>query len=464
MSKDTIEKGRRYFCREETTGKRHSGMFHIDDDDMLIQLFAFDDERLTERFDDLLIVRLEDNRILSAHNNITSGPSSNMHIERGVQSASTRVTSNIVVIGEDAWQITDPIRRVQFSIDHADELLLNPEKFDAIADAEFGHLPEVTLFELTVDGMTVKVWYPASGGLRFKRPTEIGVRYEIEFETPRNLNTYLNDVLRIVRFVSTARGHRLAPSDIRISRLSTTEFLAAAEARSGYHDHGVSYLWPVDPPKGHLRSGRAFVHVRDAGALEEFLACLRRWIKRDDIWHAASSLMMGAFKLQQTISGERLLNACTWLEEIPGANSALAASEEDIEAIAAVAGAEAERRGLKDYRPRIAGVIRGQLKKESNAKRFERLRRDVVARFGAAALAEDIVKHLLSAMKYRASVAHGLYEPEDETDFQAFSHAIYSLEAICFLLTIKDLPFSGEGVRSASQQQIVVNHRQHSPE
>ena len=205
--------------------------------------------------------------------------------------------------------------------------------------------------------------------------------------------------------------------------------------------------------------GHAFAHVRNDEHLTEFLNCLRQWVERDDAWSAATNLMMGAFRLQSTMSGERLLNACKWLEEIPGADSEMAVSDEDINAIALVAAAEAEKRGHKEYGPRIAGVIRGQLKKESNAERFVRLHKEICARYGDNALPVDAIPHLLKAMQYRGRVAHGHYEHEDEADYQAFAKSVYAMEAICYLLTIKDLPISDEGAKRAAGQPIVANYR-----
>lgn len=458
MSRDDIEKGRRYFCREEITGKGYSGMFHIDEEGMGVQFFAFD-EMLTQVFNDFLVARLEDNRIVSFHQNVTNGPASHCDTERDVTSSSTSVISNIVVIGEEPWRPEDRIRRVQFSIAYADDLLHHSDKFEAIAGAEFGVMPEATLFELAVGGMTIKVWYPARVSLLFKRATEIGVRYELEFDEPRDLHSYLKDVKLVVRFVSSALGHRFAPSRINISRLSHTDYLAAVEVRKGYRDHSVRYVWPVEAPESSMWVGHAFAHVRDDEHLTEFLNCLRQWVERDDNWRAATNLMMGAFALQSTMSGERLLNACKWLEEIPGANSELAVSEEDINAIALVAAAEAESRGHKEYGPRIAGVIRGQLKKESNAERFARLHTEICARYGDKALSADVISYLSKAMRYRGCVAHGHYEPEDEADYKAFAKSVYAMEAFCYLLTIKDLPISDEGAKRTTGQQIVVNYR-----
>jgi len=458
MARDELEQGRRFFCREETTGKGYSGMFHVGDDDMAMDLFAFD-EVILEEFDDLLIARLEDNRIVSLHKNVTSGPATNHHFEKGVQSSSTHVSSNIVVFGEAPWQPDDKIRRVQFSIAHADDLLTHSDTYDAIIAADFDTMPDNSLLELAVGGLTLKIWYTVWGGPG-RRASKIDVRYGIEFDEPRDLHSYLKDVQLVVRFVSAALGHRFGPSEIRISRLSHTEFLAAAEARKGYHDHGVRYIWPIEKPTSRMWVGHAFAHVRDEAHLAEFIDCLRAWVTRDGEWSAATNVMMGAFKLQNIMSGERLLNACTWLEEIPGADSEMAVSDDDIAAIASVAAAEAERLGHNDYKARIAGVIRSQLKKESNGERFTRLHGAVAARYGDKALPVDVIPNLLKAMQYRGRIAHGHFEPLDEADYQAFVKSVYAMEALCYLLTIKDLPMSEEGAKRAAGQQIAANYRQ----
>lgn len=460
MDHYALEKGRRYFCREETTGKGFTGMFHVDDEEMVAELYAFD-EYLGGRFDDRLVVRLETNGIASLNDNITNGTSQNIDVRNQKQAWSKRVTSNSVVLGEDVWEASDPVRRVQFSIAHADELLRHSERFDAIADAEFGDLPDTVLFELAVAGMTIKVWYPAQGNFSFKRPVKIGVRYQIEFDEPRDLKTYVPDMLTVVQFASAAIGHGFVPSDIRVSRLTSADYLAAVAAKTKYREHSLHYIWPVDAPKETLWIGRSFAYARTDEELGAFLACLRDWTERDAAWRGATNMMMGALALQNILSGERLLTACNWLEEIPGADSEMAVSDEDIAAIAAAAAAEAGKRGHADYEPRVAGVIRSQLKKESNAERFARLHASVSARFGDDALGADIVPHLLKAMQYRGRVAHGHFQPADGEEFQAFTKSIYAMEALCYLLTIKDLPISDEGMRRALRQRIVLDYQRY---
>jgi hypothetical protein len=459
MARHALELGPRYFCREETTGEGYCGMFLIEEKDIAVQLFAFD-KMVGPVFGDLLVLRLENNQVVSLHNTVNGGASTTSRHDGKVLSSSRRVISNIAVIGHDAWASANPIRRVQFNIAHADDLMLHSDKFNAIADAEFSAMPELPLFELKIGGVRVKVWYPTSGSVAFKRPTTIGVRFEIEFDEPAILSSYLEIVECVVRFVSAALGHRFGPSEIEISRLSTADLLKAMEERNATGDHSVYYIWPVTELDNSLWVGNSFAHVRYDKELADFIACLRSWIERDADWKDATNLMMGALALSGVMSGERLLTACKWLEEIPGAASAIAVSPEDIEAIASIAAAEAERLGHKDYKDRIAGVIRGQLKTESYAERFTRLRQAVCDRFDEKALDADVVSHLMKAIQFRGKVAHGHYEPDNQDDYKAFVKAVYAMEGLCYLLTLKDLPMSAAGAKRTLGQQITANYCQ----
>ncbi|SES14329.1 hypothetical protein [Sphingobium sp. YR768] len=460
MANEALELGYRYFCKEETTGKGYCGMFHLEADDMAVELYAFDERHIRGRFDDLLVLRLANNTIVSLHNNIpSSGGIRHMDLENQRFTSYRSVRSNVVIAGDNAWLPSDPVRRISFSIEHAEELLRYSDKYEAVVEAEFGDMPDSTLFALKADGMTLKAWYPASGDFTFKHATHIGVRYGIEFDEPRNLTSYMPEMLRLVHFVSAAMGHRFAPSDIHFSRLTDAEYMVAVEARQGYREHRVHYIWVSDAPKSNLWIGSSFAHVRGKAELTAFLDCLKVWIERDVAWRSATNMMMGSLGFQRVMSGERLMTACRWLEEIPGADSTMAVSNDDINAIAELAGAEAEKRGHKDYRSRIAGVIRGQLKKESNGERFARLHKSVCDKFGNEALEDNVVPYLLRAMTFRGRVAHGHFELDGEADYKSFAKSVYAMEALCYLLTIRDLPMTSEGAWRATTQQIVTNFR-----
>jgi hypothetical protein len=459
MVRDSVELGRSYFCREETSGEGYSGLFQIGDEEIWAKLFSFDQPFCVDAKDHL-ILRLEDNRFVSLHDNISMPGECAYDLREPKRTAyAQRVVSNIAVIGRDAWMPTDGIKRVEFTIEYADDLLHHSDKFDAVADAEFGELPDTRIFELEITGLRISAWYTARGSMYFKRAQAIRVRYSIEFDKAASLRTYLKPVRSLLAFVSAALGHRFTPSKIEISRLSQAGTIKAMEANTYPGEHAVHYKWPVAVPGSGTWVGHAFVHARDDHELKGLIECLKIWLERDPEWQAATSLMMGALSRSGEMTGERLLNACRWLEEIPGAASVVAVDQEDINAIASCAAAEAERLGHEGYKERIAGVIRGQLKNESNAERFSRLKSEVCARFGAKAFDNAAVGHVLNAMQFRGKVAHGHFELSDDGEYKAFAKAVHALEALCYLLMLKDLPMTEAGRKRALGIEIASDYR-----
>jgi hypothetical protein len=431
-------------------------MFYIDPDEMAATLYSF--EKLApETNNSITTIRLENNLIASLHESFSVGVSTSHRFSGSVYS--NKIIANVVVLGRTAWKPLDAVRSARFTIEHSEDLMHHTDKFSAIADAEMGKMPDSTLLDLSAKGVNVKVSYSASFISPFRRPTKIGISYSIEFQHSTEIKTYLSIVTCIVQFVSAAMGFKCVPSDINISSLNYVDFVAAVNDRSYIGDHEVYYIWPVKKPDQKVWVGNSFVHARNDVELVALVDVLRAWIMRDAQWRSATNMMMEVFRFDREISSQRLLNACKWLEEIPGATSNISVSADDIDRIASVAAAEAARLGHSGFKERIAGVIRGQLKTESNVERFQRLHAAVCSRFGEQTLPGDAIPCLLKAMKFRGRVAHGAFEPADEEENKAFVRSIYAMEALCYLLTIKDLPMSDAGATRVSGIEIVANYR-----
>ncbi len=63
------------------------------------------------------------------------------------------------------------------------------------------------------------------------------------------------------------------------------------------------------------------------------------------------------------------------------------------------------------------------------------------------------------AIKIRGNVAHGLHDFSTDDEFFKFSKSIYAMEALCFLLTVKDLPISREALERVRRHSMVVSYR-----
>ncbi|QMW22700.1 hypothetical protein [Sandaracinobacteroides saxicola] len=458
MARNDLEIGREYFCRELTSGKNLNGIFRIEKSNINARLHQLDDPFFLK--EESILLRLENNCFVTMHDIYKSIGMNYDLTEPKLSSYNCSIGASIAIVGRDEWKEDDPIRRVSFDIAHTNDLLRHSKTFNAMAEAKVGKHPDSTIFKLKVGLMQVSAWYAASGNSDFKRATTIGVRYSLEFDEPVTIRSYLPWVDCIVRFMSAALGHNFVPSKIEVSRVSFENYMKAIEAQTYIGDHVINYIWSeTPPPSGSLCVGRAFTHVRDKKELAHFIDCLRVWIERYEAWENSASLMMMAFKMRDVISSERLLTSCKWLEEIPGADSAVVVSAHDIDKIASVAAAEADRLGHGEFKDRVKGVIRGQLKTETNAQRFNRLVASVRKRFGENAFGETIIDDLVQATKFRSKVAHGHFSAANEKQFKHFAKCTFAMEALCYLLTIRDLPMKPAGARRAPGTEIVSNHR-----
>ena len=79
--------------------------------------------------------------------------------------------------------------------------------------------------------------------------------------------------------------------------------------------------------------------------------------------------------------------------------------------------------------------------------RFARLVSSVQARFDGANLLDSMIDNLGNARDFRGRVAHGHFAARDENEWRRFDKATLALEALCFLLTARDLPMTDAGRR-----------------
>jgi hypothetical protein len=197
--------------------------------------------------------------------------------------------------------------------------------------------------------------------------------FEIEFDEPRTLQTYADEVHILLQFLSAMACFQLTPTRISISPQTHAEFRAAIKTQT-YEDYSVEYLWSdavVERRDIHPRN--SFAHAFSIAELEHLKACLAAWLKRQAEWGDATKRMMGSLGLFRESSGQRLLMACRWLEAIPGAKTQPSLDDSDIAHIAEKAAQAALERGHAGLEKRIRGALRRSINFESNPSRFERL-------------------------------------------------------------------------------------------
>lgn len=452
-----LERGRLYHCRELSEGQ--TGHFSISDMGMTLELFDYERFFHLERHQ-VVHVRLETSRSASLHNTVPAGMGRS-HI--GLQSShpittyNAKVHANTVVLGDAIWNADDPIRRTWFHIPKTKELVWHPPRIRRLARHSLTMRPiDTELFDVRSRDLRVRCWYGGTGSF------ELGLNdwwpiFEIEFDTPRRLDTYLADIHRLLRFFSAAAGFQLTPSEIGISRLTREEFLARLGQGCDSESHQVEYMWPeAEVQRSDLHARNSFVCAFNAGEISAMAACLGSWLGRSEEWEEASTLMMGSLGLHDEVSGDRLLMACRWLEKIPGAGAVRSLSDEDLAAITNAAMEEAERRRLK-LSERIRGALR-LLRSEANSERFARLVRSLQNRFRDAGFDAETINQLRRAQQLRGTIAHGLYDPSAGQSLE-LQRSFTAVEAVCYLLMIRDLPMTAKGRKRAISSRLVRDHR-----
>lgn len=440
--------GESVFCTELNTGQKHSGNFKYAEDGITTSLVSFDGFFYV-RPDAPIFLMTEKLKVVSLYDSFGGAPGTrSRNIEPIKQAHIQKIFSNTAIVGDDKWEIEDRVKRVSFQIKNSMEILRNTEKIkDLSMDRLKGEDQEDDRFllNLKADGLQVRLYYTASYEMWGNEPKDVSPRFEIEFDDAVRLGEHLHAMQRVVWFCSMAIGVPLVPSEIRISRQSLVEFIACIESNKPASEHRAIYRWP----EFHIGTNEVSIHgspfvAFDEEGLTNLSDCLSSWLERGEEWDGAYALMMGALERRNEVSAERLLNACKWLEQLPNALPNQVIDKGVVSNIAAAAIKCAGQNGLSELSARINGCLR-TVGLESRAQHFIRLLSLAWGDYHMPRPVSDMVSDLMGSQKLRGKAAHGNLDLRGDGDFQNAARYIESLEALCFLLILQDLPLNEGG-------------------
>jgi ApeA N-terminal domain 1 len=371
-----------------------------------------------------------------------------------------QILSNTAVIGRTQWSDKDQLKRVIFTVPQADHTLRHREKMERIAQARIeDSAVDRCIFSVRVGTNTYRVYYLATFSLDLDRPSKIWPCFEIEFDDGAMLSDYLDSVQHVVSFLALVLTKDLKPEAIQILRLTQLEFESAIKKDEFVEAHSVEYIWSIkEHDASGIWTGQDFLRVWDDTYLAVFEACLSAWITRYKLWRPANVLMLGCLRRWGEMSPERLLAACTWFEEIPTSKSLNTMDSKDFERIALSANEKAVELGYSEMDNRITGALK-RLSGESHKDQFERLLKGIREKFGYQITSDDIIAHLLQAMKLRGKAAHGHLSVEDDGEYRKLAKSTYAMEAFCFLLTVQDLPIDKKAIEQLGGNMFLQNYR-----
>ena len=450
-----IEEGKEYHCREEISGRKLTDILCIEPDQIKARFISYEGKPHFD-FEKYLVIRTEENLTVSLHDNISNATAAFGH---GKGSHIINIISNRAIAGGDAWASEDRIRRIGFKIKHAEDSLYDPDKVEGIARSDLSAVDN-ELLTVQLGDTNLKIWYSYKIPTESRVPTDIYPVFEMEFDEGVEIDEARLRAQEIVKFFSALTGCYLRASDISISRYSSTEEREAIKERQFKQRHRLFELRARSESGtgNEMWTGHQFAHCRTKDELAALINCLQSWTARKKEWQKSTTLMMESLSLnRRTMDANRLLTASKWLEEIPGTKSLPTMKEEDVNVIAKAGSESAKTMGYGEIAGRIAGAIRS-ISKESRHEQHTRLIGAVQRRLGNGLLDGDFLSFLDKASRYRGNAAHGHMGIGSDREFSAFCKAVYAIECLCYLLTIKDLPILPAGRARLRRHPIVQGY------
>ena len=435
-----MELGHTVQCEELVTGQRNAAVFELRKDRLFTEVYRFD-EYLRVPNVDWLYLRTAQNEFVSLRGNLTStaGHSTRFY-PTTLNTYRQEISSSTAVIGPDRWLHSDRVHAVGFSVPGCGAVFDHDELLQTVTRAKFGLPEENKLFSIDAVSCQIDVSLVGSHQVMRGITTDVQPRFMLRLGEPGSLNDAYLRVMEIVEFISLVMGRALQPEAISLWRGPLPDLTTAASLDETVGPYACHFLWPALDPDQEQRGylGRAYT-AWDDEELPVLRDALGKWMSRATAWHAANQMMMWALRSRNEITSERLVNACKWLEEVPGAEFHESIPIDRLRLITSAAQAEAKRLELGALCARIQGALI-RLKSETHEQRFQRLVTEVEERFGTRLIRDGFVQDLLRGLRYRGTAAHGHLTISGETRFREFYRGIAAIEALCFLLTLKQLP------------------------
>jgi len=449
------------FCTELTSGEKHSGNFLFGDEGITTTVISFDGHFFVKP-DAPIILMTEKLAVISLYDSFSAPPGvRSRYVEPPRTAHIQKIVSNTAIVGNDEWTAEDRLKRVSFGVRNSMRLLRNHDKVARLSmnrvrseDEEDDWL----LLNFRANGMVVRLSYTAQYDMWGNEPKEIEPRFELEFDEAVQLGEHLEPMRQVVSFCSMALGLPLTPSEIRISRQSLFEFLDDVENHRPTGDHRVLYRWSefdIDPSETSIFGSPVNAHKQDD--LNDLGESLRVWLERGVQWGDAYTLMMGALVRRNEFGADRLLNACKWFESLPNAEPKQVLDKETVKKISDAAIEAAIALGINDIEHRIAGSLRS-VGQENRDILFRRLIGLAWHGYTIPHPLDDMVSDLKASQNLRGKAAHGNLSIDDDAGAKNIMRYTDALEALCLMLTVKDLPVTDEGRKRIHRHRLVESY------
>ncbi|MGS4946254.1 hypothetical protein ACVDG3_12300 [Meridianimarinicoccus sp. RP-17] len=360
----------------------------------------------------------------------------------------SRIMSNLSLIGEGRWTEKMTIRRIAFDLPET-RILLNHRTTGATG------INNDDIFTLSSAGLTTRAYCTVSASHSGAEVVEVP-RIEMEFDRGQSIHSISEHVFLLVSFFSISLGRRIKPARIGISHITREQETPQAAARDYFFYVMGEWQFEQLQPDQHQNYSSPFLSF-DQEELNALTRSLTAWISRRQDWMKAYGNMFSCLAKSQEVSGERLLSAFKWFENLPNARPEASLEAAQLNEIVEAASNVAAR-----IDPSLNDRIKSSLSKIANEtfrSQVERLVSLAWKKTSAPINPELIVRHIVRGRRLRGDAAHSVLDVSGKDSFKDCNGAILALEATCFMLTLADLTVTNDGLNRIWHHRIIRDLR-----
>lgn len=324
-------------------------------------------------------------------------------------------------MGRDIWSLDDKVSTIIFEVSGIHDFLVSSTQRNKEA------CPEKTsesdrVFCVSLENIQVSASY-------FSDLNPSIISFSINFIRPADLHTAHEYCSRVLTFLSMCFGWRVQSNGFSVLKSSDT-----AHDRLFYKLYVGRNLNQASPPP--IRLVSPFT-TTDQNSTRKFEAALAAWITNYSNRFQTITLLMQAIGFQSTLSEDRFMNACRWLDSIREAAPIKSRRAHDhLDDIRDSVAKQVASLGDKQLADRILGAL-SRVYLESHSERFLRLVPPAISVDNKELLPSDeMVEDLTNAIRLRGKIAHGSHLLSDRSNLSELWIAITALEAYCYLATL----------------------------
>ncbi len=370
----------------------------------------------------------------------------------------TRIEASTAVVGQVEWNADYRISSARFFLNDADSILV-PEGHESLIFAnEVSDIPDLyTSKEQHFDGnieahiidrrretvlhavgkrLSVTIQSaPRREGLSLE---EIGGVVDIEFNDPKTISEYFDDVTEFTSFLALSQGSRVRPFGLRVTSMDAPKD-RSIDGGDYENSFEVRYLWSVDAQANSesRRSRTSIFSALTESDRAEFQNATVCWLNRETGWSRAHHLSAGQLSYGNSYGRDRLFSAFAWLESIPAERALRLVSRSALKMIQRSADDAAQRIGAISARTAIKEALQG-VNRESKKQKLDRHIEELLSVNITYADMSNFREDCLGAWSLRGKLIHG-NAMDGDYDLSTSVDLIQAIELLSAFLTMRNL-------------------------